>query len=108
MNQFTKSDKAETPIAVMFTILVSIIVLTLLEFTAGSITDGFISAINTIHYTLSPWGQGILTPYISRMTMMIYTIPVILTIVIIVWGYRAIFRKQQQIRTETGIGVEEE
>jgi hypothetical protein len=103
-----RSDKATTPIEIGLTILLALMVLALVEFIAGSITDSFIFAISKVNMDLLPWTQGVMNQYINSMGRLVYATPVALALIFVAWGFRAIYIKQQSIRTDTGLVADEE
>lgn len=89
------NEKAENPIEVGLYVLLVVLVMAFLMLATGAFLDSFDVEITNIQtkIPLSAWGTGILSTYMNYINYAYY-IPSIFISVVLIWGVRAVIRKQ--------------
>lgn len=83
-----------SPIEVIFTLMLTIIVMTALSLFAFPFTDMYINTISTINIPLSTWGQGMMDTYIGY-SKWVFAVPVFFCLLIFVWAFKTVIRKHE-------------
>lgn len=100
-------DKAESPITIVATIMLSIIIMVGVMFVMGSFVDGFIFFISKLPIGISqPIFQHSMGKVIYLATIM-FAIPSIFCATLIVWGIKSIIRRHGYTRTGDEYYIEE-
>ena len=95
-----KDNRGESPLEVIFPVMVIIIVMSFLVFTFGGIVDQFSYTFSNMAISLNlPWSQGL---FKMPMTMFrwFYIVPTFFVIIYFVWGIKAIIRKHKYTRQQ--------
>jgi hypothetical protein len=101
------NDKAESPIAIIVTIMISIILMIGVMFAMGNFLDGFMFIMNKLPVGItSPILQHSMTKLMYLATIF-FAIPSIFTATLIVWGIKSIIRKHGYTRTGDEYYIEE-
>lgn len=99
MKSILKNNKAESPITIMATIMLSIIIMLGVMFVMGNFMDNFLFIINKLPISITqPIFQHSMTKLYYLATIM-YAIPSIFCATLIVWGVKSIIRKHGYTRT---------
>ena len=94
-----KNNKAESPIVIAATIMLSIIIMMGVMFAMGTFLDGFIFAINKLPVGISsPILQHSMTKLMMLATIF-YAIPAVFCATLFVWGIKSVIRKHGYTRT---------
>lgn len=86
-------NRGESPLEIMVTIMVFIIMMIGLTFTEGTVIDGFIYQISKLPFTLSPPFQQMMLDSPIMFAEIFFAIPTFFGAVLLVWGVKSIIRK---------------
>ncbi len=107
MKSFLKNTRAESPITIMATIMLSIIIMVGVMFVMGNFMDTFLFIINKLPIGISQLiFQHSMTKLYYLATIM-YAIPSIFGATLIVWGVKSVIRKHGYTRTGEDYYTEE-
>ena len=106
MKTMIEDNRAESPIEVIVTILLMLILMTGVWFAVGNFVDGFVFMMQKLPYTLQPIFQGMMGDVLWFATLF-FALPSFMGAVLIVWGVKAILKKQQYTRAQDQYAYEE-
>lgn len=90
------NDKAESPIEVMFVIMLAIIVMVALTLIVGPFVDKFIAQIQFLQPSFIPvgsWGEGMLNTLVYGYAKYIFYIPTFIVLVVVIWGIKSMVKR---------------
>lgn len=90
----------ESPIQVLITVMLSIIVLAFVVLTMGTFTDGFMSIIGSLNIPLSIWGQNMMKDLVIRYSTWVFIVPGFFGLVIFVWGIKSMIKKHEYTKQQ--------
>jgi hypothetical protein len=102
-----KDDKAESPIVILATIMLSIIIMLGVMFAMGTFMDGFLFMLNKLPIGIT---QPILQHSMTKLTYLatiMFAIPSIFCATLIVWGVKSVIRKHGYTATGDEYFIEE-
>lgn len=103
-----KDNKAESPIEIIVTIMVFLLLMTGVVFVEGAVIDGFLFQFSKLPITLSPQFQTMMMNSPIMFASIFFSIPAFFGAVLIVWGVKSIIRKHGYTRTGEEIYYDEE
>lgn len=106
MNQIIKNQRAESPIEVLATIMVMLILMTGVWFAVGNFIDGFLYMMQRLPNTLQPNFQ-IMMGDLMWFATLFFALPSFMGAVLLVWGVKALVRKHQYTRISEQYGYGE-
>ncbi len=83
-----------SPVEVIFTLILTILVMTVLGMVAFPFTDSFISVLSSVDIPLSVWGQDMMSIYIGYASW-IFAVPVFFCLLMFVWAFKTVIRKHE-------------
>jgi len=83
------------PIEVLFTVMISIVIMAFLLLTVGPFVDEFVNLINTLDIPLSSWGQGMMTNLPIKYASYVFLVPTFFIIVMMVWGLKTVIKRHE-------------
>ena len=83
-----------TPVEVVFTLMLTIILMTVVSLVSFPLTDVFIREISAVNLPLSVWGQEMMNTYIGY-SVWIFAFPVFFCLLMFVWAFKTIIRKHE-------------
>lgn len=89
------NEKAESPIEILFTVMVMILTMTVLVLTMGNFVDMFMYIIANIDITLSAWGTNMMNLLVYRYATWFFLVPVFFCLLILIWGVKAAIKKHE-------------
>lgn len=95
--KFLQDNKAETPIEVLFIVMGTILILTLVTLTFGAFLDGFINTWSNILLSMpmSSWGNGMYANIVTNNVKLAFLVPGFFVIIIMLWGIKTVIKKHQ-------------
>lgn len=94
-----KNDSGESPIVIIATIMIFIILETGLVFVEGAVIDGFLFQIGKLPVTLTPRFQDMMMNSPIMLASIFFSIPSFFGAVLIVWAFKSVIRKHGYTRT---------
>lgn len=94
------NDRAETPIEVIFTVMLTILSMALLILVLGPFVDGFMFVISGTDIQLSSWGQSMMDLLPNRFAHWIYIVPGFFVLLVMVWGLKTVIKRHQYTKEE--------
>lgn len=93
-------NKAQiSPIEVVFTLMLTILVMVMLGLTVFPFVDMYISQISLINIPLSVWGQGMMDTYIGYSSW-VFVVPGFFCLLMMVWAFKTVIRKHDYTAQE--------
>lgn len=102
------NNKGESPIEIIITIMVFLLLMTGVVFAEGTFIDGFLFQISKLPITLTPRFQAMMMSSPIMFASIFFSIPVFFGAVLIVWGVKSIIRKHGYTRTGEEIYYDDE
>ncbi|MCZ7361910.1 MAG: hypothetical protein O8C58_00990 [Candidatus Methanoperedens sp.] len=90
-----QDNKGQTVIEVAFTVMGTIMAMTLIILTLGPFVDGFMDAINNIPIPLAAWGQDMMNLLPIRMASWFFLIPGFFVLIVMVWGIKTVVKRHK-------------
>lgn len=107
MKSFFKNERGESPITIIATIMLSIIIMLGVSFVLNNFMDNFMFIFNKLPISISqPIFQHSMTKLTYLATIM-YAIPSIFCATLIVWGVKSVIRKHGYTKTGDEYYIEE-
>lgn len=83
-----------SPIEVVFTLMLTILVMVMLGLTVFPFVDMYISQISLINIPLSSWGQDMMNTYTGYASW-VFVVPGFFCLLMIVWAFKTMIRKHE-------------
>jgi len=81
------------PIEVLFTVMITIVLMAFVLLAFGSFMDEFVNVINTMDIPLGTWGQSMMDNLPLKYAPYVYLVPTFFIIIMLVWGVKAVIKR---------------
>ena len=97
-----KDNKAESPLEIVLTIMVTLIIYIGIQFTMGAFLDGFTNQIGKVKLSLLPNFQDDMG-HLMQLGSIFWVLPGFVCVLLVVWGIKSAIKKHFYTRPDGGI-----
>ncbi len=88
-------EEESNPISIIFTVMIAVIVMSFTLLVAGTLVDFNLSVFESvIEPNLGTWGTGMYEELVTAPAHWLFIIPGFFIIIFLVWGVKAVIKKQ--------------
>jgi hypothetical protein len=102
--KLSQNENAQAnPIEIMFTVMLTVIIMSLLLLVFGSYLDVFMNALGNLLITMpmqTAWGTSMMAALPYRYASFFFLVPGFFTLLVIVWGFKNLIVKRYYTKTD--------